>query len=125
MTDLFLNAHAIWQYVALAAVIVALVFSFQSEMTSTAERVYRLAGAAVGIQVLLGLVLWFLSSGWGLGFIQGWLHPLIGVAAVGVINVFTARARSAGPESGNRVFRTGIIIAVVLVVAAIGIGEMA
>jgi hypothetical protein len=125
MTDFFSNAHSIWQYVALAAVVVALVFSFQSEMSPTAERVYRLAGAAVGIQVLLGLILWFLSSGWNLGFMQGWLHPLIGIAAVGVINVFTARARRVGPETGNRVFRTGIIIAVALVVAAIGIGEMA
>lgn len=124
MTDFFFDAHAVWQYVALAAVVVALVFSFQPKMTSISVSVYRLAGAAVGIQVLLGLVLWFLSSGWSLGFMQGWLHPIIGIAAVGVINVFTARARRADPETGNRVFRTGIIIAVALVVAAIGIGEM-
>lgn len=125
MTEFFFDSHALWQYVALAAVVVALVFSFQAEMTPTAERVYRLTGVVVGIQVLLGLILWFLSSGWGLGFMQGWLHPLIGIAAVGVINVFTARARRAGAETGNSVFRTGIIIAVVLVVAVIGIGEMA
>jgi hypothetical protein len=125
VTEFFFDAHALWQYVALAAVVVALVFSFQAEMTPTAERVYRLTGVVVAIQVLLGLILWLLSSGWGLGLMQGWLHPLIGIAAVGVINVFAARARRAGAETGNRVFRTGIIIAVVLVVAAIGIGEMA
>lgn len=125
MTEFFFDAHSIWQYAVLVVVIASLIFSFQSVMTPTAERFYRLTGVIVGIQVLLGLILWFLSSGWSLGFIQGWLHPLIGIAAVGVINAFTARARQAGPETGNRVFRTGIVVAVVLVVAAIGIGEMA
>lgn len=125
MTEFFFNAHSIWQYVALAAVVISLVFSFQSEMTPTAERVYRLTGVAVGIQVLLGLVLWIIDSGWSLGFMQGWLHPIVGIAAVGVLNAFVGRARKAESAEANGIARVGIILAVVLVVAAIGIGEMA
>jgi len=125
MTDVFFNAHAIWQYVALAAVIVALVFSFQSAMTPTAERVYRLTAIAVDIQVALGIVLWLADSGWDLGLLQGWIHPLVGLAALGVLHAYVSRARRASPEEGNKVFRTGIILATLLVVAAIGIGEMA
>lgn len=122
MTDFFLNAHAGWQYVALAAVVIALIFSFQSEMTPTAERVYRLAGIAVGIQVLLGLILWFADSGWSLGFMQGWVHPIVGIAAVGVLNVYVGRAREMEPAEANRSVRVGVIITVVLVVTAIAIG---
>ncbi|MFZ0013882.1 MAG: hypothetical protein WAL25_07160, partial [Acidimicrobiia bacterium] len=86
---------------------------------------YRLTAVVVDIQVALGIVLWVVDSGWDLGFLQGWLHPIIGIATAGVLHAFVGRASAAGPETGNRVFRTGIIIAVVLVLAAIGIGEMA
>jgi len=125
MTEFFSNAHAYWQYVALAAVILALGFSFQSAMTRTAERVYRLTAVAVDIQVALGIVLWLVGSGWDLGILQGWIHPLVGLAGLGVLHAYVSRARQAGPEEGNGVFRTGIILATLLVIGAIGIGEMA
>lgn len=125
MREFFFDAHSLWQYVTLLAVVAALVFSFQKTMSPTSFKVYRATGGIVGLQVLLGLALWIFGSGWSLGFTQGWLHPIIGIAAVGVINVFTARAKETGPETGNKVFRTGIIIGLVLVVAAIGIGEVA
>ncbi|HEX6220679.1 MAG TPA: hypothetical protein VF115_06265 [Acidimicrobiia bacterium] len=125
MTEFFFDAHSVWQYVTLAAVVVALVFSFQTEMTPTSERVYRLTAVVVDIQVALGMVLWLASSGWSIGLVQGWLHPLVGLAALAVLHAFVARARAAGAEEGNRAFRTGIILAGLLVVSAIGIGEMA
>lgn len=125
MTEFFLNAHSGWQYVALAAVVVSLIFSFQPEMTPTSERVYRLSGIALGIQVLLGLILWIVDSGWSLGFMQGWVHPIVGIAAVGVFDGFVGRARKMAPAEANRTTRLGIVIAVVLVVTAIAIGMAA
>jgi asparagine N-glycosylation enzyme membrane subunit Stt3 len=126
MRDFILDAHAVWQYVALLSVVVSLVLSFLAAMSSESKMlVYRVTGMAVGIQVLLGIALWIFSEGWSLGFMQGWLHPIIGIAAVGVVNDFVGRARKAEPSETDRVMRTGLIIAVVLVVAAIGIGEMA
>lgn len=125
MTEFFATAHQYWQYVTLLAVVVSLIFSFQPLMSSTAERAYRLTAVAVDIQVALGIVLWLAASGWNLGFMQGWLHPIIGLAALGVLHAFVGRARKAHPEVAQRTFRTGMIIALVLVVAAIGIAEMA
>lgn len=125
MEDFFATAHQYWQYVTLLAVVVALIFSFQPLMSETAERVYRLTAVAVDIQVALGVVLWLAASGWSLGFMQGWIHPIVGLAALGVLHVFVGRARRAHPEVAQRTLRTGIIIAVLLVVAAIGIAEMA
>lgn len=126
MSDFFFNAHSWWQYVVLVAVVVSLVFAFRSPvMSATAERVYRITAVAVDIQVALGLVVWIVNSGWALGLTQGWLHPILGLAALGALHVFIARARRDPPETANRTVRTGLVIATVLVVAAIGIAEMA
>lgn len=125
MEDFFATAHQYWQYVTLLAVVVALVLSFQPRMSETAERVYRMTAVTVDIQVALGIVLWLAASGWSLGFTQGWLHPVVGIAALGVLHAFVGRARKTHPEMAQRTFRTGIIIALVLVVGAIGIAEMA
>ena len=56
---------------------------------------------------------------------QGWLHPILGLAALGVLHAFVGRARKGHPEVANRTVRTGLAIAIVLVVATIGIAEMA
>ncbi len=125
MTDFLLNAHDGWQYVTLLAVLVSLGLSFTQLMTPRKLQIYRLTAVAVDIQVALGIVLWLDVSGWSLGFLQGWLHPLAGLAALGVLHAFVSRAKRASAEDGNRVVRTGLIIATLLVVAAIGITEFA
>lgn len=126
MTEFFVSAHMWWQYVVLLAVVVSLFFAFRSAMMdSTAETVYRVTAVTVDVQVALGLVIWLANSGWSLDFMQGWLHPILGLAALGVLHAFVGRARKGHPEVANRTVRTGLIIAIVLVVAAIGIAEMA
>lgn len=126
MIEFFVSAHMWWQYVVLLAVIVSLFFAFRSAMMdSTAETVYRVTAVTVDVQVALGLVIWLANSGWSLDFMQGWLHPILGLAALGVLHAFVGRARKGHPEVANRTVRTGLIIAIVLVVAAIGIAEMA
>lgn len=126
MTEFFVNAHMWWQYVVLLAVVVSLVFAFRSAMMdSTAETVYRVTAVAVDIQVALGIVVWLSTSAWNLSFMQAWIHPIVGLAALGVLHAFIGRARKGHPEVANRTVRTGLIIAIVLVVAAIGIAEMA
>ncbi|MFP3882836.1 MAG: hypothetical protein ACLFRT_07280 [Actinomycetota bacterium] len=126
MTEFFISAHMWWQYVVLIAVVVSLFFAFRNAMMdSTAETVYRVTAVTVDIQVALGLVIWLAESGWSLDFMQGWLHPILGLAALGVLHAFVGKARKGHPEMANRTVRIGLIIAIVLVVAAIGIAEMA
>lgn len=126
MTDFVLNAHAGWQYVAIFAVVVSLVYAYRSaEMTPAAETTYRVTAVVVDVQVLLGIVAWVAVSGWELGFLQGWIHPIAGIAALGVLHAFVGRARKADRSEANRIVRTGMIVATVLILVAIGIGEMA
>lgn len=126
MAEFLSDAHSWWQYVVILAVVVSVVFAFRGPaMSPTAETVYRISAVAVDVQVALGLLLWISDSGWSLGFVQGWLHPLVGLAALAVLHSFVGRARRAPPEVANRTVRTGFVIATVLVVATIGIAEMA
>ncbi len=127
MSDFVLNAHSGWQYVVLLAVIVAIVMSFRAGPTwdGPATRVYSVAAIAVDIQVTLGIILWIIHEGWSHGFLQSWIHPVAGFAALGVIHAFLGRARREAGEGSHRLVRTGFLIAIVLVVAAIGIAEAA
>ena len=126
MNEFFVDAHAWWQYAVLLAVVVSLVLAFRgSTMDATAATVYRVTAVIVDIQVALGIVIWLANSGWARGLMQGWLHPILGLAALGVLHTSIGRARKGHPEAANRTVRTGLIIGIVLVVAAIGIAEMA
>lgn len=126
MTEFFIDAHSVWQYVTLIAVIGSLVWSYRDAVPSaTKEKMYRLTAVVVDIQVALGIVIWLSGSGWRLGFMQGWLHPLVGLAALAVLHVSVGRARKAGHEGMDAVMRTGLVIVVALVVAAIGVAEIA
>jgi hypothetical protein len=125
MTEFLLNAHSGWQYVTLLAVVVSLGFSFQKTMTSTSEKVYRISAVVIDIQVALGIVLWLFDSGWSLGFLQGWLHPIAGLAAVGVVHAIVSKSRGLDPAEANTRVRYGFLVVLVLVVAAIAIAELA
>lgn len=124
MTDFLIDAHSGWQYIVLVALIVSLFFAFRTkEMTEAAETTYRVTAVVVDIQVALGIAVWVVTSAWSREFVQAWVHPIAGLAALGVLHAFIGRARKADREIANGIVRSGLIIAVVLVVAAIGIAE--
>lgn len=125
MTDFLINAHSGWQYVVLVGLVVSLFFAFRSrELVARAETTYRMTAIAVDIQVALGIAVWLATSAWeDASFAQAWVHPVAGLAALGVLHAFIGRARRSDRETANTTARNGLIIAVVLVGAAIGIAE--
>ena len=126
MTEFFVNAHSGWQYVVLLALVAALYFAFaRPTLNPTSSRAYSIAAIAVDIQVTLGIVVWILVSGWSLGFVQGWLHPITGLVSLGVLHAFLGRARRGHPENAGRTVKVGFGIALALVLAAIAIAELA
>ena len=127
MTDFLVNAHSGWQYVALLAVIVAIVVAVRGgrDWAGTNTRIYSFSAIAVDIQVLLGIVLWVMDSGWNKGALQGWIHPVAGLAALGAIHAFISQARAADDETSNGLMRNGFLIGTVFIVIAIGVAEAA
>lgn len=125
MKDFLLNAHSGWQYVTLVAVIIAIVVATRAgsrwERSSPA---YSIAAAAVDIQVTLGIVLWIVDRGWAESVLQGWVHPVAGLAALGVIHSFLGRARRTADASSHGLVRRGLLIGLALVIVAIALGEL-
>jgi len=125
MTDFLINAHSGWQYVALVALLVSLFFAFRTRaMSSTAETTYRITAVVIDIQVVLGIAVWIATSAWSQELLQAWVHPVAGLAALGVLHAFIGRARKSDRETANTTVRKGLVIALALVVAAIGIAEV-
>ena len=125
MTEFLINAHSGWQYVALVALLVSLYLAFRTrEMTATAETTYRVTAVVIDIQVVLGIAVWVATSAWSQEFLQAWVHPIAGLAALGVLHAVIGRARRSDRETANTTVRNGLIIALALVVVAIGIAEV-
>ncbi len=125
MTDFLINAHSGWQYVALVALLVSLFHAFRGEeMTTSGEATYRITTVVVDIQVALGIAVWTATSAWSGDFIQAWVHPVAGLAALGVLHASIGRARTAERGIANRIARNGLLLALALVVVAIGIAEV-
>lgn len=125
MTDFLINAHSGWQYVALVALLISLFLAIRTkEMTPTAETTFRVTAVVIDIQVLLGVAVWIATSAWSQEFLQAWVHPIAGLAALGVLHASIGRARKSDRETANTTIRSGLIIALTLVVVAIGIAEV-
>lgn len=126
MQDFLLNAHSGWQYVTLVAVIVAIFVATRSgEHWERSSPAYSIAAVAVDIQVTLGIILWIADSGWSESFLQAWVHPVAGLAALAVVHIYLGRARRAGDETSHGTVRTGLLIALALVIVAVALGELA
>lgn len=121
MTDTLITLHSLFQYVALIGVVIGAVAAARSQPPGSWP--FTAALWALRIQVVLGVLVWLFAEGWSAGVVQGWIHPLSGIAAVGAVEAMTARARREGATS--RPILTGYVIAAVLVVVAIGLAEAA
>jgi hypothetical protein len=119
VTHFLIDAHLVWGYVTLFALLVALVLTFTALMSPRAEMTYRLTAIIVDLQVTLGVIVWLTDSGWSLGLVQGWVHPIVGLATLGVLHAFVARGRKADPEVAQRTVRLGIGLALTLTLVAI------
>lgn len=116
------DIHTLFQYAALLGVIAAIIQGFTGLLS---PMVFDIGIWVLRIQVVLGLIVWIGNSGWNLGAMQGFIHPIAGIAALGAAEAFNARGSRATDGSGDRTRANGFIIALVLVIAAIGVAEMA
>ncbi|MDH3295694.1 MAG: hypothetical protein OER95_15355 [Acidimicrobiia bacterium] len=122
MSETLLTIHDLFQYAAMIAVLAAIWEGFRGGL---GPRVFDAAGWVLRIQLVLGIIVWLVNSGWNLGAVQGVIHPIAGVAAVGAAEIYTARGNRVTDGSGSRTKGMGFAIALALVIAAIGLAEVA
>lgn len=82
--------HSLWRWLVLGAAILAIIGA-AVKPTSGAKgwngRVGLIYTVSVDIQVLIGLILWVLSSGWALDPFFAFVHPLFMLLALGLAHM--------------------------------------
>lgn len=84
------------------------------------ERLGALYAAAIGLQLLIGIVLWVLQGRWDADDVfRSFIHPVMMIVAAGVASAGVARARRArSPTVGL----AAVVVSLVVVVVAIPSG---
>lgn len=89
--------------------------ALRSGVDALAERLGSLYAAVIGVQLLIGVVLWLIEGRWDLGNVFfSVIHPLIMLVATGVASAGVARARRTRSAVTGLV-AVGVSLALVLV----------
>lgn len=91
-----------------------------SGFDAVAERLGSIYAATIGIELLIGIVVWLIQGRWdGDNVFQSFIHPVMMIAATGVASVAVARARRTRNATVGLI---GVAASLVLVILAIPSG---
>lgn len=119
------TVHTYLGYFVVVAVLVAAVLALRGPSVPPVSRTSSLTMVLLDVHVTLGIVLYVVVDGWAVGAfgaLVAYVHPALALAALGVGHAALARARR---SSSARVAGTGLLGALVLVVAAVGVARAA
>lgn len=122
--EVLTTVHQLLGYLVALTVLAFAVVGFADRRDSAGgEKLFAVPAIAIDVQVLGGLLMYWLGGYWQH---PSWavrlLHPLLALSALAVAHVMLARARRhASAVSGRRTAATGLLVALVLVAAAIGV----
>lgn len=125
MTYFLLQAHSGWRWIVLLLVVITVVKMLMGwlggqKWTGLDARLLRFSRIAVYIQVALGVILYILIQGWSNMQLTG-EHVVMALLAMGGLEFGAARAKRARGDTNKFKFAfIGFVIAVVLVLVAIG-----
>lgn len=113
--------HSVMRWLVLIAAIAALVgyarARGRSGFDALTGRLGSLYAAAIGIQLLIGVVLWVIEGRWSGGNVfLSFIHPLMMLLATGVASAGVARARRARSATAGLV---AVLLSLVIVIVAI------
>ncbi|MEX0868197.1 MAG: hypothetical protein WD011_00860 [Nitriliruptoraceae bacterium] len=126
VTSLLQTVHPWLGYIMVAALLVAAAVAFNRAKYAREYRpgVFVLVMVAVDVQVLLGLLIYGLTSSWESRPEIAYLHPLVGLVALGAGHAALRRARNEQMAvDANRAAGRGMLATLVLILIAIGIAS--
>lgn len=128
MYNFLLMAHSGWRYLALLALIVAIVKYLMGWLgnggwSKVDRQIGLIASIVVDIQLLLGLVLWAVAwSDHPLSTTRGMEHPVIMLIAIAVMHIGQSRVKKAADDSKARTAAITFIVTGLLV--ALGVARV-
>lgn len=128
MTELLLNVHPWLGYAVSALVLVASLAAFKRAKDGVEFRagIYRAAYLLLSVQVLLGIVLYLLDGYWDAAPLIAYVHPVLGILALGAGQALLARARKTQMAAdAHRLAGRGLLLTLLLVMISIGVASVA
>jgi len=128
VTELLLLVHPWLGYAVSALVLVASLAAFKRAKDGVEFRagLYRGAYLLLSVQVLLGIVLYGLGGYWDAAPLIAYVHPVLGVLALGAGQALLARARKTQMAAdAHRLAGRGLLITLLLVIISIGVASIA
>lgn len=127
LDTLLFEAHRGFGYLVAVIVLVVAAMAFRraKDAREYAKGPYAGAMVAIDIQVLLGLVLYAADGYWEAAPLIAYVHPLLGLAALGVGHALVGRAgKQQQVVEAHRTAGRGLAIAFVLVLIGIVVGTI-
>ena len=127
MSETLFQIHQVVGYVVSLVVLISalMAFSRAKDAREFSKGPYVGAMVLLDIQVLLGLVLYGVEAYWEADPMIAYVHPLLGLAALGAGHGLLGRARKQQMAvEAHRTAGRGLVIAFVLVMAAIGVATV-
>ncbi len=127
--DVLNGLHSLWRWVVLLAVTVALVRGVLGWLrggtwTSNDRLLALVTIITLDIQLVLGLIIYFIGNHWESGTFVAYVHPLVMIIAIVVAHTTTIMIRRTEPATAKfRTLAIGLFIAIFLITAAIPSGS--
>ena len=123
--DTLVTIHSLVRWLVLLALVGGVVVAFGAARRpgeAFANPVFSGVAISVDVQVVIGLILYIFNEGWDQGAFIAYIHPIAMVLALGVAHVAIARGRrtsSHNHAAGNRIVGVGLVVSLLLIMAAI------
>lgn len=127
MEDMLFEAHRGLGYLVAVLLLVSglMAFGRAKDAREFTKGPYVGTMIALDIQVLLGLVLYGVLGAWEADALVAYVHPLLGLAALGVGHALIGKAKKHQQVvDAHRTAGRGLLIALVLVAAGIAVGTV-
>jgi heme A synthase len=122
MGDVLKEFHQYLGYVVFVVVLVATVLAFRVGSPEVpVSGLTKLTMILLDVHVTIGIVFYVLGQWWGSTLLVAVVHPLLALAALAAGHIGIGRARR---ERNPRLAATGLVTALLLVTAAIGVVSM-
>jgi hypothetical protein len=121
MASTLQTIHTNVGYLVVLVVLVAAAVAYRAAAQPPVSRLSSLTMVLLDLHVTVGIALYVAAGWWDGGALVAYVHPLLGVAALGVGHAGLARARRSG---SSRAAAQGLLGTLGLVVAAVFVASV-
>jgi hypothetical protein len=126
--DVLFTVHQMLGYALSVAVLVTAFVAFGRAKSGVefSAGLYRAVYGLLALHVLLGIALYGVLQAWEADALIAYVHPVLGVAALGVGQALLARARRTQMAAdAHRLAGRALLLTLVLILGAIGVASVA